>query len=108
LVQCTVAENVVSFLQTETELIDDPRRIQMNKDVFEGKWKMIRDQSKVWWGLLTESDLNRVDQAKIKFYEYVTILQLKYELDRQVAKDEIDRHVMEYETSMKPIRVTTP
>jgi hypothetical protein len=48
-----------------------------------------------------------VDQAEVKFFEYVTILQLKYALDRQVAKDEIDRHVMEYESSLKTIRVTT-
>ena len=77
----------------------------MDKNEFEGKWKQIRSQSKTWWSLLTDSDLNRVDQAEIKFFEYVTILQLKYALDRQVAKDEIDRHVLEYETSLKPIPV---
>jgi hypothetical protein len=79
----------------------------MDKNEFEGKWKQIRGQSKIWWSLLTDSDLNRVDQAEVKFFEYVTILQLKYALDRQVAKDEIDRHVMEYETSLKAIPVTT-
>ena len=79
----------------------------MDKNEFEGKWKQIRGQSKIWWSLLTDSDLNRVDQAEVKFFEYVTILQLKYALDRQVAKDEIDRHVMEYESSLKTIRVTT-
>ena len=79
----------------------------MDKNEFEGKWKQIRSQSKIWWSLLTDSDLKRVDQAEVKFFEYVTILQLKYALDRQVAKDEIDRRVMEYETSLKTIPVTT-
>ena len=32
----------------------------MNKDVFEGKWKQIRGQSKEWWGKLTHDDLERV------------------------------------------------
>jgi len=77
----------------------------MDKNEFEGKWKQIRSQSKTWWSLLTDSDLNRVDQAEIKFFEYVTILQLKYALDRQVAKDEIGRHMLEYETSLKPISI---
>jgi hypothetical protein len=69
----------------------------MNKNDFEGKWKVIRGQSKIWWSLLTEGDLIKVDNAKIKYFEYVTRLQLRYELDRQVAKDEIDRRVAEYE-----------
>jgi len=80
----------------------------MDKNEFEGKWKQIRSQSKVWWSLITDSDLNKVDKADIKFFEYVTILQLKYELDRQVAKDEIDRRVAEYETDLKTNTVTTP
>jgi hypothetical protein len=73
----------------------------MNKNDFEGKWKFIRGQSKIWWRLLTEGDLVKVDNAKIKYFEYVTRLQLRYELDRQVAKDEIDRRVAEYETGQQ-------
>jgi len=79
----------------------------MDKNEFEGKWKQIRSQSKIWWSLITDSDLNKVDKADVKFYEYVTILQLKYRLDRQKAKDEINRHVAEYETNLKTSTVTT-
>ena len=78
----------------------------MDKNEFEGKWKQIRSQSKKWWSLITDSDLNKVDQADVKFFEYVTILQLKYALDRQAAKDEIDRHLAAYEFSLKPVRVS--
>ena len=69
----------------------------MDKNEFEDKWKLIRSQSKIWWSLITDSDLNKIDKAEIKFLQYVTLLQLKYRYDRQAAKDEIDRRVAEYE-----------
>ena len=69
----------------------------MDKNEFEDNWNKIRSQSKIWWSLITDSDLEQVDKADIKFFEYVTIIQLKYALDRQVAKDEIARHLAEYE-----------
>ena len=74
----------------------------MEKNDFESKWWHIRSRSKTWWNLITESDLNKVDQAEIKYFEFVTRLQLRYELDRQVAKDKIDRRVAEYEANLKP------
>ena len=73
----------------------------MDKNDFEGKWKKIRSQSKGWWSLIIDSDLNEVDKAEIKFYKYVTLLQLKYGYDRQKAKDENERHVTEYVASLK-------
>jgi hypothetical protein len=80
----------------------------MDKNEFEGKWKQIRGQSKVWWSRITDSDLNKVDKAETKFFEYVTILQLKYRLDRQFAKDEVGRRVAEYETNLKINTAITP
>lgn len=80
----------------------------MDKNEFEGKWKIIKDQSKTWWSLITDSDLKQVEEADIKFFEYVTILQLKYGYDRQVAKDEISRRVAEYETKLQTIIATRP
>lgn len=80
----------------------------MDKNEFEGKWKIIKDQSKVWWSLITDADLKKVEEADIKFFEYVTILQLKYGYDRQVAKDEISRRVTEYDTKLKTIIATRP
>jgi hypothetical protein len=80
----------------------------MDKNEFEGKWKIIKDQSKVWWSLITDSDLKKVEAADIKFFEYVTILQLKYGYDRQVAKDEIARRVTEYETTLKVMITSRP
>ena len=68
----------------------------MDKNEFEGKWQLIRGRAKEWWPLITNDDLNKVDNAEIKYFEFVTRLQLRYELDRQVTKDEIDRRAVEY------------
>jgi len=32
----------------------------MNKDVFEGKWKQVRGEARVWWGKLSDDDLDKV------------------------------------------------
>jgi hypothetical protein len=80
----------------------------MDKNEFEGKWKIIKDQSKVWWSLITDSDLKKVEAADIKFFEYVTVLQLRYGYDRQVAKDEIARRVTKYETTLKVMIASRP
>jgi hypothetical protein len=78
----------------------------MDKNEFEGKWMLIRSQSKKWWSLITDSDLNKVDKADLKFLQYVTILQLKYRYDRQAAKDEIERRVADYETNLRANAIT--
>jgi hypothetical protein len=73
----------------------------MDKNEFEGKWKQIRSQSKIWWRRITDSDLNKVERAEIKYFEFVTRLQLRYELDRQVTKDIIDRRVAKHEAILR-------
>ena len=80
----------------------------MDKNEFEGKWKQIRSQSKVWGSRITDSDLDKLDKAGVKFFEYVTILQLKYRLDRQIAKDEVGRRVAELDASMERKTVPAP
>ncbi|HUE98789.1 MAG TPA: hypothetical protein VMN99_06015 [Anaerolineales bacterium] len=73
----------------------------MDKNEFEGKWKQIRSKSRIWWRRITDSDLNKVERAEIKYFEFVTRLQLRYELDRQVTKDIIDRRVAKYEANLR-------
>jgi hypothetical protein len=80
----------------------------MDKDEFEGKWEIIKGQSRVWWRLITDSDLAQVGKADIKFFEYVDLLQLKYGYDRQTAKAEIERRVAEYETTLKTMIAARP
>jgi len=57
----------------------------MNKDVFEGKWKQIRGQAKVWWGKLSDDDLEQVGG---QFDKLIGLLQVKYGYSRQQAEEE--------------------
>lgn len=68
----------------------------MNPNEFESDWQLIRRHAKTWWKRITNEDLNKVDTATVKYFEFVTRLQLRYELDRQVTKDEIDRRLTEF------------
>ncbi|HET9912316.1 MAG TPA: CsbD family protein [Anaerolineales bacterium] len=69
----------------------------MNKDVFAGKWKQIRGEAKVWWGKLTDDDLER---AAGKFDVLAGLLQEKYGYTRQHAANEIEKRVTEFESSL--------
>jgi uncharacterized protein YjbJ (UPF0337 family) len=70
----------------------------MNKDILEGKWKQMRGEAKVWWGKLTDDDL---DRAAGKFEVLAGILQEKYGYTREAAADEIEKRVTAYEVSLK-------
>ena len=63
----------------------------MNKTIFEDKWKLIRGQSTARWSLMADFDLSKVDKAEVKFDKFVTMLQVKYGLTRDVARNEINR-----------------
>ena len=57
----------------------------MNNDIFEGKWKQMRGQAKVWWGKLTDDDLEKVGG---KFDKLIGLLQEKYGYTKQQAEEE--------------------
>ena len=80
----------------------------MNKDLFEIKWKQIRSQTTGWWSLMVDYDLNKVDKAEVKLDKYVTLLRVKYGYTRERARYEIDKHVAEYEASLRTKTVTNP
>jgi uncharacterized protein YjbJ (UPF0337 family) len=77
----------------------------MNKDISEGKWKQMRGKAKVWWGKLTDNDL---DRAAGKFDILAGLLQEKYGYTRQRADAEIDKRVAEYEAGLKKEKGTVP
>jgi uncharacterized protein YjbJ (UPF0337 family) len=77
----------------------------MNKDVLQGKWKQIRGEAKSWWGKLTDDDL---DRAAGKFDVLAGLLQEKYGYTREIAANEIDKLVTEYEANLKKKTVPTP
>ena len=73
--------------------------MNVNKDIFESEWEQIRAQSKVWWGLLTEDDLTKIDKAPVKFDKYIMILRVKYGYSREGARLEINKRVTELEAT---------
>ena len=73
--------------------------MNVNKDIFESEWEQIRAQSKVWWSLLTEDDLTKIDKAPVKFDKYIMILRVKYGYSREGARLEINKRVTELEAT---------
>jgi uncharacterized protein YjbJ (UPF0337 family) len=60
----------------------------MNNDVFAGKWKQMRGQAKVWWGKLTNDDLEKVGG---NYDQLIGLLQEKYGYTRQQAEEEYNK-----------------
>ena len=73
--------------------------MQMNKDVFENKWEQIRAQSKVWWSLFSDDDLNKVEKATIKRDKYAMMLRVKYGYTHERAREEINQHITDLEAN---------
>jgi hypothetical protein len=73
--------------------------MNVNKDVFENKWDQIRAQSKIWWGLFSEDDLNKVAKAPIKRDKYAMMLRVKYGYTHERAKEEINQRITDLEAS---------
>ena len=67
--------------------------MNVNKDLFENKWEQIRAQSKVWWSLFTEDDLNKVEKALIKLEKYAMMLRVKYGYTHERAREEINKRI---------------
>ncbi len=73
--------------------------MNVNQDVFENKWEQIRAQSKVWWSLFSEDDLNKVEKAPIKRDKYAMMLRVKYGYSQQRAREEINKRITDLETN---------
>jgi len=73
--------------------------MNVNKDVFENKWEQIRAQSNLWWGLLSEDDLNKVEKATIKRDKYAMLLRVKYGYTHERAVEEINKHLTDLESN---------
>ena len=73
--------------------------MNVNNDVFENKWEQIRAQSKTWWGLFSDDDLNKVANAPIKRVKYAMMLRVKYGYTPDRVKEEINRRITALETN---------
>ena len=57
----------------------------MDSTIIESKWKQMRGQLKVWWGLLTDDDLDVIAGKRDKL---VGVLQQRYGWTKRDAEDE--------------------
>jgi len=73
--------------------------MHVNKDVFENRWEQIRTQSKVWWDLLSDDDLNKVAKAPIKRDKYTMMLRVKYGYTHERAREEISKRITDLEVN---------
>ena len=73
--------------------------MNVNNDVFENSWEQIRAQSKTWWSLFSDDDLNKVANAPIKRDKYAMMLRVKYGYTSQRARDEINRRITALKTN---------
>lgn len=58
----------------------------------------MRGEAKVWWGKLTDDDLDKVAG---KFDVFVGLLQEKYGYSREHAEKEVEKQMSEYEARLK-------
>ncbi|HET9912693.1 MAG TPA: hypothetical protein VFQ13_12430 [Anaerolineales bacterium] len=73
--------------------------MNVNNEVFENKWKQIRAQSKTWWGLFTDADLEKVEKAPSKRDKYAMMLRVKYGYTHERAREEINKRVADLEAN---------
>ena len=71
--------------------------MSLSKEIFENKWVQIRAQSRVWWSLFSEADLEKVEKAPVKRDKYAMMLRVKYGYSHERAREEINRRVAELE-----------
>jgi len=70
----------------------------MNKDEFQGRWKQLRGEAKVWWGKLTDDDLETVGGHLDKF---LGVIQEKYGYTREKAEQEFNQRMAEYKATLQ-------
>ena len=73
--------------------------MNVNKDIFENKWEQIRTQSKMWWGLFSEDDLDKVAKAPVKRVKYAMLLRVKYGYTHERAREEINNRITDLEAN---------
>ena len=70
----------------------------MNEDILKSQWQQIRGQIKIWWSVLTDDDLNKINGRRDRL---IGLLQQKYGFTQEQATRELDDHLAQ-------LKQTTP
>jgi uncharacterized protein YjbJ (UPF0337 family) len=65
----------------------------MNEDMLEARWRQVREQTRKWWGKLTDNDLERIGG---KAERLADALQAQYGYTRQHAESQSNRWMREH------------
>jgi uncharacterized protein YjbJ (UPF0337 family) len=71
----------------------------MNYDMSEVRWRQVREQTRKWWGKLTDEDLERI-QGKAE--RLANALQDKYGYTRPHAESQSNRWLYEHQQDALP------
>ena len=66
----------------------------MNNDIVEPTWQQVREQTRKWWGMLTDEDLERIGG---KAERLADALQDKYGYTRQNAESQSNRSMRDHQ-----------
>ena len=66
----------------------------MNNDMLEARWRLVRDQTRKWWGKLTDDDLEKIGGRSERLAD---ALQEKYGYTRQHAESQSNRWMHDHE-----------
>lgn len=66
----------------------------MNNDIVEATWQQVREQTRKWWGKLTDEDLERIGG---KAERLADALQDKYGYTRQNAESQSNRWMHDHQ-----------
>jgi uncharacterized protein YjbJ (UPF0337 family) len=62
----------------------------MNEDILKSQWQQIRGQIKIWWSVLTDDDLDKINGRRDRL---IGLLQQKYGFTKEQATRELDDHL---------------
>jgi uncharacterized protein YjbJ (UPF0337 family) len=77
-------------------------------DMLEGRWKQLQGEFRVWWGRLTDNDLDQIGRQQDKL---IGKLQERYSYTRERAQQEVERRLQEYHARLgaaSPSETTPP
>jgi hypothetical protein len=72
----------------------------MSPETFTQQWAQIRQQLRGWWDRLTEQDL---EQIAGQHNQLVRVIQERYQLLQERARDEVDQRLQAYQTTGSPM-----